>query len=66
MKAIIFEDGDSGTSFHDEDIPAEMEDEAAQWRANLVEKSAEQNDELLEKFLSDGGADGSRDHSGCP
>ncbi|MFU8780442.1 MAG: elongation factor G [Kiritimatiellia bacterium] len=54
MKAIIFADGDSGTSFHEEDIPAEMADEAAQWRANLVEKSAEQNDELLEKFLADG------------
>jgi hypothetical protein len=24
------------------------------WRANLVEKSAEQDDELLEKFLADG------------
>ena len=54
MKAIIFADADSGATYHEEDIPADMADEAEQWRANLVEKSAEQNDELLEKFLSDG------------
>jgi len=54
MKAIIFADSDSGTAFHEEEIPADMVDEAAQWRANLLEKSAEQNDALLEKFLSDG------------
>ncbi len=54
MKAIIFADADSGTTFHEEDIPADMQEEAEEWRTNLVEKSAEQNDELLEKFLSDG------------
>jgi len=51
MKAVIFEDRDSGATFHIEDIPADMEEEARKWRANLVEKSAEQCDELLEKFL---------------
>jgi translation elongation factor EF-G len=54
MKAIIFAETDSGTTFHEEEIPADMLDEAALWRANLVEKSAEQNDDLLEKFLADG------------
>ncbi len=54
MKAVIFEDKDSGASFHVEDIPAEMQDQAETWRANLVEKSAEQCDDLLEKFLEGG------------
>ena len=54
MKAIIFGGTDSGTTYHEADIPENMLEEAAEWRANLVEKSAEQNDELLEKFLSDG------------
>ncbi len=54
MKAVIFADADSGTTFHEEEIPADMMAEAEEWRNNLVEKSAEQNDALLEKFL-DGG-----------
>jgi len=54
MKAVIFEDKDSGATFHIEDIPADMMADAEKWRANLVEKSAEQCDDLLEKFLEDG------------
>ena len=54
MKAIIFDDKDSGASFHEEDIPSELAAEADEWHANLVEKSAEQNDDLLEKFLEGG------------
>lgn len=54
MKAIIFADADSGMSFHEEDIPADMMADAERWRANLVEKSAELNDDLLEKFLEGG------------
>lgn len=51
MKAVIFEDADSGATFHIEEIPEALLEEANTWRANLVEKSAEQSDELLEKFL---------------
>ncbi len=54
MRAIIFEDKDSGISLREVDIPDEMLGLAQKWRANLVEKSAEQCDNLLEKFL-DGG-----------
>jgi len=54
MKAIIFDEKDSGASFHIEEIPAEMLEQAQEWRANLVERSAEQSDELLEKFLEGG------------
>ena len=54
MKAVIFDEKDSGASFHIEEIPAEMLEEAQEWRANLVERSAEQSDDLLEKFLEGG------------
>ena len=54
MKAIIFDEADNGTAFHEEDIPADLVEVANTWRTNLVEKSAEQNDELLEKFLEGG------------
>ncbi len=54
MKAIIFADADSGATFHVEDIPADMQEDAKKWRANLVEKSAELSDDLLEKFFEGG------------
>ncbi|MDP6849268.1 MAG: elongation factor G, partial [Kiritimatiellia bacterium] len=54
MKAVYYDDKDRGATYHEEDIPGELLDEAKQWRANLVEKSAEQDDALLEKFLEEG------------
>ncbi len=55
MRAIYYSDKDMGATYHEEDIPAERLEEARQWRANLVEKCAEQgDDELLEKFLETG------------
>ncbi|MBN1557819.1 MAG: elongation factor G [Lentisphaerae bacterium] len=54
MKAVYYHDRDRGLTYHEDDIPAERLEEARQWRANLVEKSAEQDDALLEKFLENG------------
>ena len=54
MRAVFYADSDQGQTFHEEEIPAELMDEAQIWRANLVEKSAEQDDDLLEKFLENG------------
>ena len=54
MRAVYYSDKDKGTSYHETDIPPEMQEEAYRWRANLVEKSAEQDDVLLEKFLEQG------------
>jgi elongation factor G len=51
MKAIFYDDTSFGQSFREEDIPAELQETATHWRANLVEKCAEQDDALLEKFL---------------
>lgn len=50
MKAIYF-DGDSGEKLRYEDIPEHMMDEAKEKRNQLIEKMADFNDEIAEKFL---------------
>ncbi|MFJ3046171.1 elongation factor G [Herbaspirillum chlorophenolicum] len=52
MKAIIWDEASQGVLFKYEDIPAELEDSARQWRDNMVEQAAEASEELLEKYLS--------------
>ncbi|MXP60338.1 elongation factor G [Pantoea sp. Taur] len=51
MKAINWNDEDQGVTFVYEDIPADMQELAEEWRANLVEAAAEGSDELMEKFF---------------
>ncbi|CAQ82434.1 MULTISPECIES: elongation factor G [Photorhabdus] len=52
MKAINWNDEDQGTTFTYEDIPADMQDLAEEWRNNLIEAAAEASEELMEKYLS--------------
>ncbi|WP_343584426.1 elongation factor G [Herbaspirillum sp.] len=52
MKAIIWDEASQGVLFKYEDIPAELEATARQWRDNMVEQAAEASEELLEKYLS--------------
>ncbi len=54
MKAIYYLEGDKGRAFEERDIPEDKAEKAKTWRANLVEKCAEQDDVLLEKFLETG------------
>ncbi len=54
MKAVFFSEDDKGMSRNVVEIPEEFKELAVEWRANLVEKSAEQCDSLLEKFLEEG------------
>ncbi|MEQ9449963.1 MAG: elongation factor G [Pseudomonadales bacterium] len=51
MKAIIWNEADQGLTYEEEDIPAELQAEADQWREKLVEAAAEANDELMNKYL---------------
>ena len=53
MKAIYFDDPES-TDYRVADVPAEKLEKAKKWRANLVEKCAEQDDALMEKFFAEG------------
>jgi elongation factor G len=54
MKAINWNESDQGMTFTYEDIPADMQEEAEEWRENLVSEAAEANDELMDKYLEEG------------
>jgi len=53
MKAYMFEDGAVG-KFSEAEIPGDLKDQADEYRNQLVEKVAEADDELLEKYLDSG------------
>lgn len=53
MKAIYWRDESLGAEYTVEDIPADQVDEAQQWRDNLLEKAADFDDEMMEKYLED-------------
>jgi elongation factor G len=54
MKAINWNEEDSGMTFTYEAIPAELQDEAEELHAELVEAAAEANEELMNKYLEEG------------
>ncbi|MCP4768783.1 MAG: elongation factor G [Gammaproteobacteria bacterium] len=54
MKAIVWDDANMGTTYEEQEIPAEMLAECESWREKMVEAAADANDELMEKYL-DGG-----------
>lgn len=54
MKAIYWNEDDKGTSYREEEIPAELLDLANEWRSNMVEAAAEANEELMNKYLEEG------------
>ena len=51
MKAIVWSDEDQGVTFKYEDIPANLKEQAEEWRGKLVEAAAEGDDALMEKFF---------------
>ena len=54
MKAIYWNDDDKGTTYREEEIPADLVDLANEWRSNMVEAAAEANEELMNKYLEEG------------
>lgn len=54
MKAIYWNDDDKGTTYREEEIPADMLDLANEWRSNMVEAAAEASEELMNKYLEEG------------
>jgi elongation factor G len=51
MKAIVWNDETLGADYHTEEIPAELKKKAEAFHAQLVESIAENDDEILHKFL---------------
>ncbi len=52
-RAIVWHDDNFGSTFDVVDIPADMEDEVRQYRAELIEAVAEYDESLMEKFFED-------------
>ena len=53
MKAIYWHDETMGADFSIEEIPASLKEEAEEWREKMLEKAAECDDALTEKFFDD-------------
>ena len=53
MKAILWHDETMGAEFEVDDIPADLKDEAEEWRGKLVESAAEFDEALMEKYFED-------------
>ncbi|HSC53442.1 MAG TPA: elongation factor G [Phnomibacter sp.] len=51
MKGIIWDAATEGMTYEEVPIPADMQEEAEMWRAQLVEAVAEYDDQLMEKFF---------------
>lgn len=51
MKAVIWDDESLGASFHEEDIPADLADKAAEYRDTLIETAVDADDDVMEAYL---------------
>jgi len=54
MKAIVWDDAAQGTKFSYEDIPADLQEIANEWREKMVEAAAEANEDMMNKYLEEG------------
>ena len=53
MKAILWHDETMGADYSVEEIPADLQAEAEEWRDKMLEKVAEFDDELINKYFDD-------------
>ena len=53
MKAIYWHDETMGAEYEIDDIPADLKDEAEEWRGKLLEAAAEYDEALMEKYFDD-------------
>lgn len=54
MKAFYWNEEDRGLTWRTEEIPADLAEQADEYREKMVEAAAEANDELMEKYLEEG------------
>jgi len=55
MKAIYWDDESKGLKFEEREIPESMKADAQDWHEKMVESAAEANEELMNKYLEEGG-----------
>ena len=53
MKAVLWHDETMGAEYEIDDIPADLQAEAEEWRDKMLETVAEFDDTLMEKYFSD-------------
>ena len=53
MKAIVWNSETMGAEYSVEEIPADLQAEAEEWRAKMLDAVAEYDDELMEKYFED-------------
>jgi elongation factor G len=51
FKAVVYDDKDGGSTYQTIDVPSDIVDEAEAMRETMVEKLAELDDDLMEKFI---------------
>ncbi len=54
MKAIVWEGGDLGAKFHDEPIPADLEEQAKEYRQLLLDTAVGVDDKAMEEYFEKG------------
>jgi len=54
MQAIYWDEASQGMKFERKEIPADLVEQAKQWREKMVEVAAEANEELMNKYLESG------------
>ena len=58
MRAVIWRDETLGAEFFETDIPADLAEQAAEYRTKLIEAAVEVDDEALEAYLAGNEPDG--------
>jgi elongation factor G len=53
FRGIVWNEHDQGMTFEEVPIPADMLDEATEWREKMLESIAEFDDKLMEKYFDD-------------
>jgi len=51
MKAVVWEDESLGAKFHEEEIPADIQDQAEEYREKLIEAAADADEAIMVKYL---------------
>jgi len=51
MKAVVWEEEGLGAKYHDEEIPAELLDQAKEYRTHLIEAAVELDDDAMAAYL---------------
>jgi elongation factor G len=54
MKAIYWDEASQGMKFDYREIPAELQEQAEEWRGKMIEVAAESSEELMNQYLESG------------